>query len=204
MRVLLVHGLGRTPASLAVLAMRLRAHGHEMAMFGYLPLAQSFDSIVDRLRTRMQMQADRGPYAVVTHSLGGVLARAALQDVGRPPEHLVMIAPPNQPPRLARWAVRLKPFTWYTRDSGARLADGDFYDRLPPPSVPYTIIAGTRGVRVGPLGDEPNDGIVAVSETRVTPHDAVETVPGTHTFLMNRRDVAELVARALETQENTS
>ena len=45
--------------------------------------------------------------------------------------------------------------------------------------VPYTIIAGTGGPRGrwSPFGSEPNDGIVAVSETACAPDDVVLEFP---------------------------
>lgn len=201
MRVLLVHGLGRTPLSMRHLARTLRRHGHAPALFGYLPLREPFARIVARLATRLRdWEAAGEPYAVVGHSLGGLLLRVAAAEL--PPrwlQHIVMLGTPNRAPRLARVAVRAAPFRWFTGDCGRLLADPAFFERLPAPSVPYTIVAGVRGPRgrVSPFADELNDGVVALEEARLREDDPVHTVPVLHTWMMNDRRVQAHVLAAL-------
>ncbi|HEU4697834.1 MAG TPA: hypothetical protein VFS40_01500 [Gemmatimonadales bacterium] len=201
MTVLLVHGLGRTPFSMRLLGRRLRRAGHEPRYFGYAPWAERHARIVGRLAARVRaLDATGAPWAAVGHSLGGLLLRLAIADVApRHLAHLVMLGTPNQPPRLARRAVRVAPFRWLTGESGRQLASAEFYARLPAPTHAYTLLAGTRGVsgRLSPFGDEPNDGIVALSEVRVRPGDAVRTFPITHTFMMNHRAVQDAVLALL-------
>jgi hypothetical protein len=196
-QVLLVHGLGRTPASLTLLATRLGIRGYDPHMFGYFAATEDFDSIANRLRIRMQELNEEGPLCLVTHSLGGLLARAALHNTKVDARHIVMLAPPNRLPRMATWAVRQPLFKWFSRDSGEKLADEAFFHNLPLLKIPYTIIAGDYGVTIGPLAGEPNDGVVAVSETRMRDEDDILIVPGMHTFIMNRSDVADLVFSAI-------
>ena len=52
---------------------------------------------------------------------------------------------------------------------------------------PYTIVAGTGGPRGpwSPFGDEFNDGIVALSETRLSLEEPIVQLPVEHTFMMN-------------------
>lgn len=188
MRVLLVHGLGRTPVSFLRLARALRRDGCPTESFPYAAFAQPFEAILRRLQGRLEAVAAMSDYAVVGHSLGGVLLRAALPRMqGALPRHLVMLGTPNRPPRAARLASVLPPFRWISGECGSCLSSEAFYATLPAPLVPYTIIAGTRGLtgRWSPFGAEPNDGLVAVSETRVHDSDPVLTVPVSHTFMMN-------------------
>jgi hypothetical protein len=199
--VLLVHGLWRTPLSFLSLVHRLRAWGHRPEQFGYAAVAQRYDAIVERLVRRLEWLATGGaPYAVIGHSLGGVLLRSAIPRMaGPPPEHLMMLGTPNQPPRLAR---RLGVHWVYRRlmgECGVILTSEDFYAALPPPVIPYTALAGTSGPRGrwSPFGDEPNDGIVAVSETRIRDDDPVVLLPVTHTFMMNNPDVQAVIGRTL-------
>lgn len=199
--VLLVHGLWRTPLSFLSLVHRLRAWGHRPEQFGYAAIAQRYDAIVDRLVRRLERLAAHGaPYAVIGHSLGGVLLRSAVPRIsGPPPEHLVMLGTPNRPPRLAR---RLGVHWVYRRlmgECGVNLTSEDFYAALPAPIIPYTIVAGTAGPRGrwSPFGHEPNDGIVAVSETPVRDDDAVVLLPATHTFMMSNPDVQAVIGRTL-------
>jgi hypothetical protein len=200
MNLLLVHGLWRTPLSLLLLVRRLHGWGYHTELFGYVAVAQGYDAIVSRLTLRLERMASAGPYAVIGHSLGGVLLRSALSQMDGPqPQHLIMLGTPNRPPRLARvLGVR-----WVYRrimgECGVNLSSPLFYASLPIPQVPYTIVAGTAGPRGrwSPFGDEPNDGIVAVRETPVREDDPLVLLPVTHTFMMNNAEVHEVIRRAL-------
>lgn len=210
MRVFLLHGLARTAASMAVLAHRLKKAGHRPSLFGYHVLFDSLDGIAGRFRDRVARvvaedlaAGDAGtppPYAVIGHSLGGVVARMAAP--GLPPglARLVLLASPARPPATAR-ALRENPlFRAIARDAGQRLCAGGFFEALPRPDVPTLVIAGTRGPRSPrlPCRGEPNDGIVRVAETRLDGAPLL-LVHGVHTFLMNRRDVFEAIRQFLET-----
>lgn len=200
-RVVLIHGLARTPLSLFILMRRLRRHGFATEHFGYAAFVEPYERIVRRLRRRLRsVQAE--PYAVVAHSLGGVLVRSALGpgDIGLP-VHVIMLGTPNRRPLLAPRARRVAPWRWWTGECGALLASEDFYDRLPPLRSPYTLIAGTGGARGrwSPFRHEPNDGLVAVDETRLHDGDRALEFPVRHTFIMNSTAVQQAVVAALKT-----
>lgn len=204
MRVLLIHGMGRTPLSMLGLARHLQRAGHHVELAGYLSATQRFDDIVTRIGARIAAIAAWGePYVIVGHSLGGLLARAALSAAPagmRPPQHLIMLGTPNQPSSLAGRLQDVWPFRWATGESGARLASAEYFRSLPYPVVPYTIIAGTRGPRgrFSAFGDEQNDGKVAVRETRVQAGDAPIELAVRHTFMMNDARVRALILSVLE------
>lgn len=182
------------------LEQRLRQTGYVTEQFGYFAIAESFDSIVERLHLRLQQIAMQGPYAVVAHSLGGILTRAALaRGQVRDPVQIVMLGTPNQPPRLAVHAWRVPPFRWFTGQCGFKLTCSQFYGGLPMVQSPYTIVAGTLGPRgpLSPFGDEINDGIVALSETHILPQDAIVQLPVWHTFMMNDARVQDVVIQSL-------
>lgn len=190
MQLLLVHGMGRTAFSMRRLAQHLRSAGRPVELFGYLTAVESFDRIVGRVQQRIQSLAARGPYAVVGHSLGGLLVRVAVARSSlalTPPAHLIMLGTPNQPSRLARRYRRYWPYRWINGECGQVLAGEQLYAELPPLSIPYTIIAGTGGRcgRSSPFGSDPNDGVVAVGETLVSPADQPIMLPVRHTFMMN-------------------
>lgn len=204
MNILLIHGLGRTPLSLLSLERYLRQTGHTVEQFGYVAFAETFDRIVGRLRVRLQAMASQGSYGIVAHSLGGLLTRAALGLSSlKWPKHIVMLGTPNQSPRLATHAWRLLPFRWFTGECGLNLTSQTFYTSLPKLSSPYTIIAGTAGPRGqwSPFGEEINDGIVAVSETRLSLQDRLIQLPVEHTFMMNDPSVQKSVVRALRLEK---
>ncbi len=200
MHLLLVHGMGRTPLSLTRLARFLRREGHQVDRLGYVSAVEGFERIRRRVRHRLETVARTGqPYAVIGHSLGGLALRAALAGLEPAPAHFIMLATPNRPPRLALRLHRLWPYRLVCGESGQLLAREEFFRQLPRPSVPYTIIAGSAGPRgrKSPFGDEPNDWIVAVEETRLSPHDRPTVLPVGHTFMMNHREVHAAIRRAL-------
>mgnify|MGYP003489245891 CR=1 FL=1 len=63
MRVLLVHGLGRTPASLWGLSRALREAGHEPGFVGYVAAVERFEAIRSRVRRRLLSAAASGASA---------------------------------------------------------------------------------------------------------------------------------------------
>lgn len=201
MRVLLVHGLGRTPLSLLGLARTLRRAGHATRFFGYYAFAEHYDQIRQRLASELRAMArEDDPVALIGHSLGGLLLRHAVAEApGLAVHRLIMLGTPNQPPRLAVRANRWLPFRVFARSCGHLLADPSAYARIPAPGVPYTVVAGTRGWRRpdGPFQGEANDGLVAVSETLVRSADEPHRLPIGHTFMMNDRGLQQLVLALL-------
>jgi len=197
MTVLLVHGMGRTPLSMWRLARFLRRAGPGTELFAYATAWQRVDQIVGRLQERLTTLA-RDEYVVVGHSLGGLLLRAAIAGLPphvRAPRRIIMLGTPNHSPRLAR---RFERAWWYrlmNGDAGNLLASEARLAGVPVPPVPCTIVAGTRGIngRWSPFGNEPNDGLVAVSETQLDGADEVITVDARHPFIMNDRRVRGLV-----------
>ncbi len=196
MRVFLVHGMARTPVSMTLLGHRLQRAGFRIEYFGYSVTFERLDRIAKRFARKVRdLVADEGaPYGVVGHSLGNIITRMAAAEL--PPQfaRFVMLAPPNQSPTLAR-RLRDNPiFRLVTGDAGQRLGDDAFYTDLPVPDVPTLVVAGTAGPRSSslPLGDQANDGVVRLDETQLEDVPIVE-VPALHTFLMNRRDVADTV-----------
>ena len=82
---------------------------------------------------------------------------------------------------------------------GQLLANEDFMKSLPWPSMPCYVYAGTGGPtgKYAPFGDQPNDGILTVAETKIVSSTPVIQVPSLHTFIMNSRQVAEDIANTL-------
>lgn len=192
MKVLLIHGLNRTPASLFALGTRMESAGWRVSHFGYVAFLESFDQISLRLRQHICSLGQGETYGVVAHSLGGLLLRAALGHDSVPqPAHVVMLGTPNQPPRIAQIAWKLPLYQWLAGQCGFNLTDPMFFQKLPPLRSPYTIIAGKWGPCgwFSLFGEEANDGIVSVSETLMNSCDRPLILPVEHAFMMNDAQV---------------
>ena len=201
MRVILVHGLGRSRLSLLLLAHRLCRSGHTPELFPYSALMETHERIVSRLVTRLRGLAAKGEeVGLVGHSFGGLLLREALAAApGLRAKHLVMLATPNRQPRLAPRVYARFPLSFLRGTCAQRLADGSWFRSLPVPAIPYTIVAGTGGWRgrLFPFGHEPNDVALAVSETIINDEDRPVLVPALHRFIMHRCSVHRLIVERL-------
>src|SRR5262245_44614912 len=200
MHIILIHGLGRTPLAMSLLGRRLRKRQYTVRSFGYAAFYQPFDAIVRRFVATIRSEVGPQPYVIIGHSLGNIIARASLPALADlPPQRLVMLAPPNQPPLLAKAMGPNPLFRLMSGECGKLLADDAFYARLPVPDIPTTIIAGTAGPRgqLSPFGNRPNDCVVAVEETRLGPGCEVCLVPAIHTFIMNSPKVTAMIMDVL-------
>jgi hypothetical protein len=142
MRIILIHGQGRTPLAMSLLGWRLNRQRYKIHYFGYATPTETFEAITQRLVRFIGRKIGPRPYAIVAHSLGGIITRASLPYLdNNPPRHLVMLAPPNQPALIAKKARANALYRLVTRDCGRKLSDEAFYQTLPLPTVPTTIIA---------------------------------------------------------------
>jgi hypothetical protein len=206
MEVFLVHGMGRSRCSFALMARRLRARGHRVHYLDYVAAFQSLEQVTDRLVWRVGPLAARGAYALIGHSLGSVIIRNALPQLrAHPPAAVCFLAPPIRACRAARYFSRFGLYRLFTGEMGSLLADADFMDRLPlPPRV--RIYAGTGGPRAAwlPFGSAPNDGVLLFDEAIAGGDTEVRAVPKLHTWIMNSRPITEeilgLLAESLDSR----
>lgn len=187
--VVLLHGMGRSRASMWPLAQRLRRAGFQTRNFPYAPALHRFDTLVGDLHDFIVDRVKTPRYHLVGHSLGNILIRARFR-VGYPAglTRIVMLAPPNHPPKLARRFQGCPPFHWWTGESGRLLASEAFYESLPIPPVEFGVVAGNKGQRL--TFDEPNDRVITVESTRLTGMADHLVIHDAHTFIMNSRSTA--------------
>ncbi|MEZ4451712.1 MAG: hypothetical protein R3B09_19755 [Nannocystaceae bacterium] len=197
--VVLIHGALRSRAGLWPTAWYLRRFGLDARPFGYdtrgATLAEHGASL-ERFVEAWQAERPFRRIGILTHSMGGLVARAYL---ARPSavaqcdeQRLVMLAPPNQGAWLAAKMRGFRPFHWLYGAAAEELQP-ERASRLPPPppSARVLILAGgaLRG-DVGLLSRIPgnNDGLVRLAETALPGIEPV-LVGGSHSVLQWRREV---------------
>lgn len=182
-KVILIHGFLGHPWSMGLLEWRLRGAGRVTEQFGYSSWRASIESIAERLVRRLRRESTA--VDVVTHSMGALVLRAALEDVPHAVRRAVMLAPPHHgspaATRLGRTLRRL--FPALAEMSGR---PGGYLDTLPT-TLPceFATLAAER------------DHVVPERSTRLRGEAAHSVVPGRHGSLPFQRDVAELTATFL-------
>ena len=195
--VVLLQGTGRGRASLWVLETRLKTAGFHTISFPYVTHARPLDQLSGDLTKFITENVKTPSYCIIAHSLGNIIARNCFHREMPPGlKRIVMLAPPNRPDDLARAFKENPVYRWFTGESGQLLASDEFYKNLPVPTVEFGVIAGDRGQSV--TFKEPNDGVVTVESTKLDGMKSWVLVHQSHTFIMNSRQVAQLVIRFLE------
>ncbi len=190
--VILLHGMGRTRVSFGRMRTALEAAGWRCARLSYPTTRRSIEEHSAWLETVLAHIIEDGSatsVCFVTHSLGGIVVRSTLARNGAwraalPVGRVVMLGPPNQGSALAERMSGWKLFQWLYGATGQGLAP-EGVRALPPPDVPFLVIAGARGDGRGwnPWLPGDDDGVVALSETFLPGAADHHTVRSIHTFL---------------------
>ena len=202
--VIVIHGLGRTPPSMAILGTRLESEGFRVVRFGYPSTSEPLDVLVDQLKAEVERccGAETETVHFVTHSMGGVLLRAYLAQQPRPHRgRVVMLSPPSQGSEIVDAFTESPLLRSFLGPAGSSLGTdaAGIASQFPPIRFSLGIITGDRSLN--PLGSwlipGPDDGKVGVARAKLDGAADFIVLPATHTFIMNRTDVAEEAAHFL-------
>jgi len=214
--VVLLHGLGMGGWAMSRIESKLADQGYRVVNLSYPSRTIRLETLA-REWLPTQLAAHKVSVAprvhFVTHSMGGILVRAWIDDCRQRgialPANLgrtVMLAPPNQGTVIAEKLAAFSPFRWFTGINGYRL--GTSSASLPIKFGPWPANAGELGIIAGnrwfnPLFifwfDGPNDGTVAVTHTHLTGEHAHRVLPYSHTWLQWRKETLDLVSVFLRT-----
>ncbi|TNF89516.1 MAG: alpha/beta fold hydrolase [Gammaproteobacteria bacterium] len=173
-----------------------RLTGNPVNQFHYRTVSAPFEDNVAALLRFVETIPER-PIDLVGHSLGGLVALAALSSL--PPgtvRRVVLLGPPVTGSRAVRNVVSMgKTGRLIVGRNSDVLVAG--FQHAPPPGVEIGVIAGTGGVGVGRLVTRfpgRNDGTVAVDETRLPSATDHIVLKVTHTGMLFSGEVAHQTA----------
>jgi pimeloyl-ACP methyl ester carboxylesterase len=193
--VVLLHGLGRSARVMRPLEGALVSAGYRVHNLSYPSTRETPELLVAYLHGEIAACcAWAGRVHFVTHSLGGVMARAYLAQHPMPNlGRVVMLAPPNHGSEYVDVAGHWKLFQLLLGPTAVQLGTGEtsLPNRLPRADFELGVIAGTSSIN--PFGraviPAANDGTVSVASTRLDGMRDFIEIDTSHTFIMRNADV---------------
>ncbi len=203
--VVLLHGLGRTSASMHFLKTQLEDVGYIVVSESYASTDGSIKehaSWLDKIINDCCVESEKIHF--VTHSLGGIILRLHLKvkqypNMGR----VVMLSPPNKGSQVADFLKDWDLYQFAMGPSGQEI--GTNPDSIPNKLGPVGFELGviTGDVSFNPftslLIPGPDDGKVSVESARVKGMKDFIVLPHSHTFIMNSQEVIDQVIFFLKT-----
>ena len=135
MDAVLIHGMGRTPVAMSILAVRLRGNNIRLHLFGYSVTFERWDECIQRFESFIEKRVKTNDYIVIGHSLGTVLTRATLLGLIHKPDACFFLAPPTQVCKAARNFANRRFIELFMGDMGKVLTNRQFMESLPVPSA---------------------------------------------------------------------
>ncbi len=202
--VVCTHGFWSHGAGMFLIKWRLeKEYGLRALLFSYPSVLGTLDENATALADFIRAQRLTGTH-IIGHSLGGVVAlRMLANDADVVPGRVVCLGSPLTGSRAAEFLSQLD---WAEEIMGRSLSDAVLNEAANDWATHVChereigIIAGTVPLGFGQLVaefDEPNDGTVAVSETRLEGAKDHLVMPVSHKGMLVSRDVADQAAAFL-------
>lgn len=197
--VVLFHGMGRTYRSMANMQKELGKAGYHTVNYGYASTKMDIESLAREyypLAVEKCLQFTPSVIHFVTHSLGGILLRSAIEN-NRPVNlgRVVMLSPPNHGSSLVDTLQDWWLYKWINGPAGQQLstAQDSIPNRLGRVDFPLGIITGDKhaffDIWFSSLIPGEDDGKVSVDEAKVEGMKSFLVVHQSHPFIMNARYV---------------
>jgi len=204
--VVCVHGFFRSYRILLPLANALGNEELTVHLWDYPSRRKTIEGHAVELVQLLRRIAQRNPgkpIHFVSHSLGGIILRSALNHPDCPVEAKVgkaaLVAPPNGGALLGRKVGYFVPVRWVVGSkAGKQLLrlTGEDVRRLGsfPKEMEIMVIAGNKKARwLSRFFDEPNDGKVAVRETYLESPHTHYVIYASHTWIITSRESIHLI-----------
>lgn len=190
--VLLVHGLGGHRILMQRLSRQLSAKGYRVVNWGYRSVWGDIRDHARRLRQRMErleLAAPPTQLHLVTHSMGAIVARAALADYAPDSlKRIVMLCPPNHGSHVA---TRIAPWVGWLSQPLTQIRDAtDSYVNSLPQDLAQRYSVGV--IMAG------GDFVVQPSSTHLPGVLDQITLPGRHSALLFNSQTATEAAHFLK------
>lgn len=202
--VVLLHGLWRGWRAMQPLARALENEGFSTLNIPYPSSRMPIPYLVSHVRSQVEKIAGDQTIHFITHSLGGIIARALLSEptpwkTGR----VVMLAPPNGGSEIVDWSKKHPVLHQVLGPAGRSLGSDGAPRDLPglPPEIEAAVIMGNRcsiPIFKKLLGTE-NDGIVSAAKGRIDGLRGFSVINADHTFIQMHPEAIRLSLHFLKT-----
>lgn len=193
--VILLHGMGRTYHSMDKMQAALTRAGYHTVNLDYPSRKEDIESLAANyppLALELCRQFNPGAIHFVTHSLGGIVSRAAIKQ-NRPAKlgRVVMLSPPNRGSSVVDHLKDRWYYAWLNGPAGQQLATAQdsVPNQLGPVNYSVGIITGDRHAFFDKwllsYFNGANDGKVSVEQAKLDRMADFLVVHQSHPYIMN-------------------